>query len=212
MKYHDLVRFAGDLPLIDTPTLRALGAEPRGLSVQLSRWAAGGRLVKLRRGAYLLPEHLRRAPAPVERLANLLVTPSYVSLERALSIHGLIPEEVPLVQSVTAARPVLLSTPVAEFSFRHVKRSWFFGYEELEVGGGRALVARPEKALLDLVYLSRGEFPAARLAALRLQGLDAVDWAELARMAETSGSPRVARAAARLRELADREEGEAVAL
>jgi predicted transcriptional regulator of viral defense system len=209
MTYHDLVRLAGDLPLIDTATLRALGAEPRGLSVQLSRWAAAGRLVQLRRGAYLLPPHLRRSPAPAERLANLLVTPSYVSLERALSIHGLIPEEVPLLQSVTTARPRLVSTPVGDFCFRHVKRSWFFGYEELEVGGGRALVARPEKALLDLVYLARGEFSHARLEALRLQGLDRVDAAELSRMSEASGSPRVARAAARLRELARREEARA---
>lgn len=72
MKYEDLVRPAGDLPLIDTPTLRALGAEPRGLSVQLSRWAASGKLVQLRRGAYLSPAHLRRGRVTAERLANLL--------------------------------------------------------------------------------------------------------------------------------------------
>jgi hypothetical protein len=33
--------------------------------------------------------------APLEYIANLLVLPSYVSLERALSFHGLIPERVP---------------------------------------------------------------------------------------------------------------------
>ena len=33
-------------------------------------------------------------------IANQLVTPSYISLERALSIHGIIPERVPLIQSV----------------------------------------------------------------------------------------------------------------
>lgn len=212
MKYDDLVRLAGGVPLIDTPTLRALGAEPRGLSVQLCRWAAAGRLVQLRRGAYLLPEHLRRAPVPAERLANLLFSPSYVSLERALSIHGLVPEAVPLVQSVTTGRPGLLSTPVGQFAYRHVKPSWFFGYEELEVAGGRALVARPEKALLDLVYLSPGEFTRPRLAGLRLQGLDRLDGPDLGRMAEASGRRRLVRAAALVRELAGEEREGAVEL
>jgi predicted transcriptional regulator of viral defense system len=205
MKYDDLVRLVGDLPLIDTQTLRTLGSEPRGLSVQLCRWARAGRLVQLRRGAYLLPEHLCRSPVPRERLANLLVSPSYVSLERSLSIHGLIPEGVPLVQSVTTARPAALSTPIGEFSYRHVKPSWFFGYEELEVGGGRALVARPEKALLDLIYLAHGEFGEPRLAELRLQELSRLDGEELSAMARASGQGRVVRAAQRLRRLAERE-------
>jgi predicted transcriptional regulator of viral defense system len=212
MRFSDLLRLAADAPLIDTETLRALGAEPRSLGVQLSRWVRAGRLLQLRRGAYLLPEHLRRRTPPVEQLANLLVRPSYVSLERALSIHGLIPEGVPLVQSVTAGRPVQFVTPVGEFSYRHVKQAWFFGYRELSVGAGRALVATPEKALLDLVHLSRGEFTRERIAALRLQDLDRLDLNELHALAQRSGGPRLRRAAERLAEFVARERQETVSL
>lgn len=208
MRYEDLVRLTADSTLIDTETLRAFGEDPRALGVQLSRWVSAGKLIRLRRGAYLLPDHLRRRTAPAEQLANLLVRPSYVSLERALSIHGLIPEAVPLVQSVTTGRPVTLDSAVAVFSYRHVKRDWFFGYRELSLGGGRALVAVPEKALLDLVHLSPGEFTAERVAQLRLQDVERLDPAELRRMAEASGSPRMRRAAERVAEfVADEREG-----
>lgn len=212
MTYNDLLRLAADAPLVESETLLAFGAEPRALGVQLSRWVRAGRLIPLRRGAYLLPEHLRRRSAPAEQLANLLVRPSYVSLERALSLHGLIPESVPVVQSVTSGRPLRLETAAGDFWFRHVKPAWFFGYRELAVAGGRALVATPEKALLDLVYLSPGEFTAERIEGLRLQDLERLDLSKLRWTAEASGSPRVLRAAERVAELAALERAEAVEL
>ncbi|MBI5015805.1 MAG: hypothetical protein HZB55_09990 [Deltaproteobacteria bacterium] len=212
MTYDDLLRLSADSPLVESETLLAFGAEPRALGVQLSRWVKSGRLISLRRGAYLLPEHLRRRNAPAEYLANLLARPSYVSLERALSLHGLIPEAVPVIQSVTPGRPLRLETQAGDFWFRHVKPVWFFGYRELAVGGGRALVATPEKALLDLVYLSPGEFTAERIEGLRLQDLERLDLPELRRISDLSGSPRVRRAAQRVVELAVLERGETVEL
>jgi hypothetical protein len=56
---------------------------------------------------YLLPERRRRNRAPLAAIANLGVAPSVVSLERGLSIHEMIPEAVPLVQSVSSGRGVL---------------------------------------------------------------------------------------------------------
>ena len=187
MRFLTLLERAAHLPVIDSRTLRSLGGDPKALSVQISRWVRQGRLVPLRRGIFLLPEGLRRSQPPVEYLANLLVLPSYVSLERALSFHGLIPERVPLVQSVTLARPMLFETPVGDFQYRHVKQTWFFGYAETELESGSALIALPEKALLDVVYLSPGPFPRERIDAMRLQNLDRVKPARLIRMASGHG-------------------------
>lgn len=187
MRYLTLLERAADLPVVDTRTLRTWGGDPRSLSVQLSRWVRQDKLVPLRRGVYLLPEALRRTRAPLEYIANLLVVPSYVSLERALAFHGLIPEAVPVVQSVTRARPAVFENPAGTFQYRHVKQDWFFGYRETELGSGTALIAVPEKALLDLVYLSRGAFPPERIAELRLQELDRLDLATLTRMASGHG-------------------------
>lgn len=198
MKYRDLVQGFNHLPIIESSALRLYVRDHKALAVQLSRWVKAGRLLRLRRGSYLLPEFLRRDPVLPEHIANLLVRPSYVSLERALAIHGLIPESVPLLTSVTSGRPQSLSTPVGQFSYRHVKPAWFFGYREQELGQGSALVATPEKALLDLVYLSSGEFGPERIGELRLQNTEMLDLAELVHLAEQRAGPRVQRAAREL--------------
>jgi predicted transcriptional regulator of viral defense system len=187
MKFLTLLERAAHLPVIDSKTLRSLGSDPRALSVQLSRWVHQGKLVPLRRGMFLLPAALRRNQPPLEYLANLLVLPSYVSLERALSFHGLIPERVPLVQSVALARPMLFETPVGDFQYRHVQQGWFFGYAETEIESASALIALPEKALLDVVYLSPGPLTRERIDAMRLQNLDRLKPARLTRMASGHG-------------------------
>jgi len=187
MKYEALLERAAHLPVIDSRTLRSWGGDPKALSVQLSRWVRQGKLVPLRRGVFLLPPGLRRTQPPLEYVANLLVLPSYVSLERALSFHGLIPERVPLVQSVTLARPMLFETAVGDFQYRHVKQAWFFGYAETEIESSSALIALPEKALLDVIYLSSGPFPPERIDAMRLQNLDRLKPARLTRMAAGHG-------------------------
>jgi hypothetical protein len=117
----------------------------------------------------------------------------------------MIPEAVPLVQSVTTARPAVFTTPAGEFQYRNVKLSWFFGYRETEIAGGRALVATPEKALLDLFHLSRGEFTKERIEQLRLQDLERLDLETISRMSTERATPRVKRAARRLLELVARE-------
>ena len=56
-------------------------------------------------------------------------------------------------------------------------------------------MARPEKALLDLVHLQPGGDSPAHLNGLRLQNLDLLDAAELKRLAGRSGRPKLLRAA-----------------
>ncbi len=198
MTHEHLLRIAGHLPVIDTASLRVLGFGMGPHSVQLSRWVRSGKLIQLRRGFYMLPEALRRETPPHAWLANLLVSPSYLSLESALELQGLIPERVRMVQSVTSARPCNLQTPLGRLSYRHVKPELLFGYRELQLAGRAALVARPEKALLDLVHLSRGELSPERITELRLHNLDSIDLVTLLSMAERFQRPRLLRAARRL--------------
>jgi predicted transcriptional regulator of viral defense system len=129
-----------------------------------------------------------------------------VSLQSALAYHGLIPEHVPTVTSVTTLRPGLRKTPLGDFEYRHVKRQYFFGYKPVQVGERQAaLIASPEKALLDLVYLNPGADSREYLDELRLQNLDAIDPAALASMAEKSASPKLMRAALIVEDLVARE-------
>jgi hypothetical protein len=65
-----------------------------------------------------------------------------------------------------------------------------------------AFVASPEKALLDLIYLTPGADSAAYLKELRLQNLEALDLDRLQDEAELTRRPKLQRAAARVAALA----------
>ncbi len=59
-------------------------------------------------------------------------------------------------------------------------------------------MAFPEKALLDLFYLSEGEWTTERIQEMRIQGLQALDFAKFQRYAKRFNSPKVERAASNL--------------
>lgn len=204
MRFSQLLDILGDSPLFASSLLRAGDVDAAGLGSQLSRWTSAGRLIALRRGVYALaPLYGRRTPHPFE-IANLLCRPSYVSLESALSFHGLLPEAVFVTTSVTTARGATYDTPLGGFDYRHVSPALMWGYRTERVSGDRgaeALVARPEKALLDLVYLRHGSDESAFLRQLRLERLERLDTEVLREMAARVGKPKLVRAAERIAEL-----------
>jgi hypothetical protein len=209
MDFKRLVEIVGDEPAFETGLLLAGDVDPDDVRRQLSRWARAGRIFQLRRGVYALAPPFQKVKPHPFALANLMVRGSYVSCQSALAHYGLIPEYVPVVTSVAIARPARWETPLGQFEFRHIKPAMHFGYRQLELGQGQtAFVACPEKAVLDLIHLTAEGDSRAYLAELRLQFLDRLDPAELARLAERAGRPKLARAAARVRALRDLEIGE----
>jgi predicted transcriptional regulator of viral defense system len=203
MEFTRLIETVGDEPVFETGLLLAGDVNAADVRRQLSRWVQAGRLYQLRRGHYgLAPPFQRVKPHPFV-VANRLVRGSYVSLQAALAHYGLIPEAAPAVTSVTTGRPGHWETPLGVYAYRHVKPGLFFGYHLAEVSPGqRAFIARPEKALLDLVHLHPGGDDPAYLRELRLQNLERIDLDELQRLAERTVSPKLLRAAAITAELA----------
>jgi predicted transcriptional regulator of viral defense system len=207
MEFQELLRIVGDEPLFETGLLLAGDVNPDNVRRQLFRWTAAGKLYQLRRGLYALaPPYQKKRPHPF-LVANRLARASYVSLQAALAYYGLIPEHVPVVTSVTTARPVEYETPLGHHTFRHVKRELLYGYHLVKVGDDQqAFVATPEKALLDHVYLEpEGDKP-AYLRELRLQNLERLDVAALRQMAEQASNSKLKRAAASVAALAEREQ------
>ena len=196
MEFKKLLEIAGDEPVFETGLLLAGSVNADDVRRQLSRWVRAGHLYQLRRGLYTLaPPFQKIRPHPF-LLANHLRSGSYVSLQSALAFHGLIPEYVPLVTSVTTARPAHWDTPLGSYSFRHIKPGLFHGYQRMEVSPGQwAFVARPEKALLDLIYLQPGGGSPHYLQELRLQNLDCLDPDELAHLAGQMDSHKLRLAA-----------------
>ena len=197
MIFEELHSVVEDEPVFETSLLLSGNVDPINVRRQLSRWASKGRLHRLRRGLYALAPPYRKVKPHPFVVANRLVRPSYVSLQSALAFHGLIPESVPVTTSITTGRPGKFSTPLGGFLFRHVQAPLFQGFHEVEMDQRQpAVVATPEKALLDLLYLEKGSDSEAFIAELRLEMDDGFDLEELERLRQTFRSGKVLRAVA----------------
>jgi predicted transcriptional regulator of viral defense system len=203
MKFEELLHIVGSEPVFDTGLLLAGNVDPDVVRKQLSLWTKAEKLYQLRRGVYALaPPFQQSRPHPF-LLANRLMRGTYVSCQSALAYYGLIPEYVPSVTSVTTSRPGCWETPFGRFAYRHIKANLFYGHRSETVATGQtAMVARPEKALLDLVYLQPGGDAPDYLRELRLQNLEQLDIDVLYRQAELVKSPKLVRAAQHIAELA----------
>jgi predicted transcriptional regulator of viral defense system len=210
MKWDELLHLIGAEPVFSSAVLLAGPVRPADIRQQLSRWVKAGRLVQLRRGLYAVAFPYRKANPHPFLLSNRLKDASYVSLQSALAHHGLIPEAVPVVTAVTTGRPETVRTAFGSFLFRHIQPRLFRGYRQIELDRGQAaFVARPEKALLDLIHLTPGADDPAYLGELRLQHLDRLDWDLVPAMAQQSGKAKLQRAVRRLMLLRDQGKDEA---
>lgn len=175
MEFDSLLRLVGDEPIFESSFLLAGDVDPKLIRIQLSRWVKAGKIFQLRRGLYsIAPPYQKRQPHPF-LVANHLQKASYVSLQSALSFYGLIPEVVNITTSVSTGRPERLETPLGTYEFRHIKTELLFGYRMAELGEQSALIATPEKALLDMIYLQPGGVSTAYLKELRLQNTEKLD-------------------------------------
>ena len=114
--------------------------EYRSPKDKISRLAAEGSLIRLRKGFYLPATAERQA----ELAANLLHGPSYISLETALSFYGMIPERVYAIRSVTTKRSKLYKTPIGRFEYFTAKEGYFsVGVRSAIHGSASILIASP---------------------------------------------------------------------
>ena len=199
MKWGELLLMVAGETVFSTSMLLAGEASPTGIRRQLDRWVKAGKLNMLRRGVYCVEAPYARGAMHPFIVANRLRKSSYVSLQSALAYYGMIPEHTPVTTSVTTSRPEQLDTSAGRFAFRHLKTTLFFGYVEHEVAPGqKAVIATPEKALLDLLYLTPGSDAVSYLEELRVERLPAFDSGRLADLAVRMKSAKVLRAVKRI--------------
>jgi hypothetical protein len=114
-----------------------------------------GHLTRLKKGFYVLSRDIVGREPSLEIIANLLYGPSYISLESALSIYGLIPERVEEFTSITTQKNKNFVTPLGRFSYRHLQVGLYaLGVTIQKTPEARSfLIATPEKALMDIFSL-----------------------------------------------------------
>ena len=119
----------------------------------LSRWVKQGKLIKLRNGFYSFPEYMNENGSQMY-IANRIYKPSYASLHTALSFYGIIPEGIINVTSITTLKTAEFENGFGIFSYKTIQPKLFFGYQQKPyLRNMTFLLAEPEKAILDLLYI-----------------------------------------------------------
>lgn len=149
-----------DQILTEKQLARILGGSDNSRYGLVKRAMQAGDLVKIKRGQYVLAEHYRKHPIHPFRLAQALVVGSYVSMESALAFHGWIPEAVFATVSVTPGRKSndVDHSVFGKFAFRPLalnKAAFLEGVDRQTINNQTMLVAKPLRALFDLVALKK---------------------------------------------------------
>jgi predicted transcriptional regulator of viral defense system len=135
----------------------------------LTRWCRRDLILRLRQGFYCFPEYLRQ-PNFAFFVSNYIYKPSYVSLHSALAFYGVIPEAVTQITAVSSLKTADFQNAFGAFSYMKMKPELIFGYEQKPFGERSLLIATPEKAILDLLYLYPFYNTPHEIANLRFDG------------------------------------------
>lgn len=121
--------------------------------------AKKGVILSIKKGLYIVGPDLNvdQKPEPF-LLANHILGPSYVSVETALSYHGLIPERIYEIASMTTQAPRKFNTPLGTFTYTRLPLPYYaFGIRSEKLADDQyAMVASPKKALFDKIITTSG--------------------------------------------------------
>ena len=124
---------------------KVLNLNRDSLYVLFNRLVKKGVLIRLKRGIYK-PEF---ESLELEKIANELYYPSYLSFESALSRFGIL-NQIPYTLTFATNRiSKKLNLASREIEYRQLRYDLFFGYF-LKDG---IYIAEPEKAILDQLYI-----------------------------------------------------------
>ncbi len=128
-----------------------------GVRQKINELLKSGIIIRVKKGLYTFGPEYNHVPICKEVLANLIYGPSCISLEYALSYHGLIPERVEIITSITPKRDKEFNTPLGQFNYRYLGADKYpHGIEQIWIDQNHPiLIASPEKALCDYIVLNR---------------------------------------------------------
>jgi len=155
MNYSDFRQMVMNRPFFSAKDLAGVVPLDKTLKLQLSQWTKKGKIIRLKKGLYTLNEMDRQADLSSYMLANELYSPSYVSLEFALSHYQLIPEAVNMFTSVTTNKTNEFKNQYGVFTYRSIKKDLFFGFKQYRSPDGHNFfLGTPEKCVLDFIYFN----------------------------------------------------------
>jgi predicted transcriptional regulator of viral defense system len=149
---------------------KVFGISAGSAKVTASRYVRQGLLVRVRKNLYVVREVWNAADRVTKfTLANLVQSPSYISLMTALDFYGITTQmQRDFFESVAMKRTKELHVDGSVFRYSKITGSLYFGFQKEK----QFFIATPEKALLDALYLmSYGRY-ALDIAALDIEKFD----------------------------------------
>ncbi len=131
---------------------RILSVKYSSAKVIATRLVNNGLLIRLKRDFYISVTKFKTINEnEFFTIANLLQTPSYISLTTAL-VHYNITTQQPqnIIESVAQKRTTNFTIENIEFRFTKIKKDFYFGFDLVD----GFFIAQPEKAFADVIYLT----------------------------------------------------------
>lgn len=127
------------------------GSSMSAASQSLARLDGAGVVKRVLQGVWAIAADARFSPFS---LVPFLTAgqPCYVSFVSALHLHGMISQIPQTITIASTAHTRRIVTPVAAFSLHRIEPGFFAGFDWSD--NGRFLIATPEKALADSLYIA----------------------------------------------------------
>lgn len=178
----NLLELIKDLPYVSKDSLyqigKHLGLADTSVDTYISRFLKHREILHLKKGLYISAGFFSRNRSNISYsfyLANIIRTPSYISLWSALQFYNLTTEVIYGITSVTPKVTRSYTTKAGCFSYNSIKTELFSDFFLME---GKAIdgqltrldffIASPAKALFDLLYFKTRQFRGVRVKDIKI--------------------------------------------
>ncbi|MBU0693056.1 MAG: hypothetical protein KKC11_00070 [Candidatus Omnitrophica bacterium] len=147
---------------------KQLGLADSTVDTYISRFLKYKEILQLKKGLYTSSYFFSKNKSDISYsfyLANIIRTPSYVSLWSALQFYNLTTEAIYSITSVTPKVTRNYTTKAGNFTYNSIKKGLFSNFSLMKgkVAGEQSakldfFIASPAKALFDLLYFKTYQF------------------------------------------------------
>jgi predicted transcriptional regulator of viral defense system len=150
MKYFELEK-SGKLLLTNDDIARRLSIKRNSAKVSAFRYVKMDLLTRIKRDLYVVTNRFNNlTEKEIFSLANIIQTPSYISLTTALSYYNITTQQQRYyIESMAQKRTKNITIKEIEFTYKLIKKRLYCGFDL--VNG--YFIATPEKAIFDIIYL-----------------------------------------------------------
>lgn len=160
MTYKELLKSEG-LLYIDLSVLEALFPKEsyENLKIRVSQLSRSGKLIRIKRGMYVLDQNFqsyKNYPEYLAVIACLIKPPAYLSLDYVLRKYNVLTEATYGYTLITTKKRALITSKLGSFRFYEMSKSLFTGYNSYKFLDYEYYEATKAKALFDWLYYRTG--------------------------------------------------------